>query len=134
MLSQIPTGQEPETHRRCGRVSASRTGGTTESGDSMSDVLYVPIRRRDSSGQVELEMRTLPDGRLALPAYTSLEELVRCCGPRQPWMGVDSTGLREIHRTTGYDVVLLDGRQPPPPRVEDEDRPFEDPLGRRATR
>ena len=134
MLSQIPTGQEPETHRRCGKVSASRTGGTTESGDSMSDVLYVPIRRRDSSGQVRLEMRTLSDDRLALPAYTSLEELVRCCGPRQPWMGVDGRGLQEVHRTTGYDVVLLDGRQPPPPPAEDEDRPFEDPLGRRATR
>ncbi|KSZ58134.1 hypothetical protein Z045_13075 [Rhodococcus pyridinivorans KG-16] len=100
----------------------------------MSDVLYVPIRRRDSSGQVRLEMRTLPDGRLALPAYTSLEELVRCCGTQQPWMGVDNTGLQEVHRTTGYDVVLLDGRQPPPPPIEDDDRPFEDPLGRRETR
>ncbi|WP_277370747.1 SAV_915 family protein [Rhodococcus rhodochrous] len=100
----------------------------------MSDVLYVPIRRRDSSGQVRLEMRTLSDDRLALPAYTSLKELVRCCGPQQPWMGVDRRGLQEIHRTTRYDVVLLDGRQPPPPPVEDDDRPFENPLGRRATR
>ncbi|WP_338109532.1 SAV_915 family protein [Rhodococcus zopfii] len=44
-------------------------------------------------------MRTLPDGRLALPAYTSLPELIRCCGPRQAWMSVDSAGLQEIHRT-----------------------------------
>jgi len=104
----------------------------------MSDVLYVPIRRRDGSGQIELEMRTLPDGRPALPAYSSLQELVRCCGPQQPWMGVDSPGLQEVHRTAGYDMVLLDTRQPPPPPDEDEDHPSEylldDPLGRRGSR
>lgn len=106
----------------------------------MSDILYVPTRRRDKSGQVRLEMRTLPDGRLALPAYTSLQELVRCCGPRQPWMGVDSAGLQEIHRTTGYDVVLLDARQPPPPpsTAEDECRRsrgwLQDPIGRAGAR
>lgn len=103
----------------------------------MSDVLYVPIRRRDDSGRVRLEMRTLPDGRLALPAYTSLQELVRCCGPQQPWMGVDSAGLQEIHRTTAYDLVLLDARQPPAPPAADEYRPTEsflqDPLGGRRT-
>ncbi|MCK0091249.1 SseB family protein [Rhodococcus sp. F64268] len=103
----------------------------------MSDILYVPTRRRDKSGQVRLEMRTLPDGQLALPAYTSLQELVRCCGPRQPWMGVDSAGLQEIHRTTGYDVVLLDAAQPPP-AAEDEYRRsggwLQDPLGRTRTR
>lgn len=104
----------------------------------MSEILYVPTRRRDGSGQIRLEMRTLPDGRLALPAYTSLRELVRCCGPRQPWMGVDSTGLQEIHRTTGYDVVLLDARQPPPPPPEDESGPprswLQDPIGRSGNR
>ncbi|MBH0119632.1 hypothetical protein I0Q12_08915 [Rhodococcus sp. CX] len=105
----------------------------------MGEILYVPTRRRDGSGQVQLEMRALPDGRLALPAYTSLPELTRCCGPRQAWMGVDSAGLQEIHRTTGYDVVLLDGKQPPPPppSLEDEfTQPrswLRDPLGRAET-
>ncbi|NLV81279.1 MAG: SseB family protein [Rhodococcus sp.] len=105
----------------------------------MDDVLYVPTRRRDGSGQVRLEMRTLADGRLALPAYTSLQELVRCCGPQQPWMGIDSAGLEQIHRTTGYDVVLLDARQPPPPPPSTDDgyrRPrswLQDPLGRPRT-
>ncbi|MFD6859406.1 SAV_915 family protein [Rhodococcus sp. NPDC060090] len=107
----------------------------------MSEILYVPTRRRDESGQVQLEMRTLLDGRLALAAYTSLQELVRCCGPRQPWMGVDSAGLREIHRNTGYDLVLLDAAQPPPPppsATEDESRRprgwLQDPIGRTGTR
>jgi hypothetical protein len=102
----------------------------------MVEMLFVPTRRRDGSGQVLLETRALPDGRLALPAYTSLPELTRCCGPRQAWMGVDSAGLREIHRTTGYDVILLDGKQPPPPPPPSEDEYTQprswlrDPLGR----
>ncbi|TCN52190.1 hypothetical protein EV641_10866 [Rhodococcus sp. SMB37] len=98
----------------------------------MSEILYVPTRRRDGSGQVQLEMRTLLDGRLALPAYTSLQELVRCCGPRQAWMGVDSAGLQEIHRTTGYDLILFDARQPPPPPEDEYDPPrsrLQDPIG-----
>ncbi|MFD6893963.1 SAV_915 family protein [Rhodococcus sp. NPDC060086] len=107
----------------------------------MSEILYVPTRRRDGSGQIRLEMRTLPDGRLALPAYTSLQELIRCCGPRQAWMGVDRTGLQEIHRATGYDLVLLDAAQPPPPpppAAEDEygrsRSRLQNPIGRAGTR
>ncbi|WP_280761589.1 SAV_915 family protein [Prescottella agglutinans] len=60
-----------------------------------------------------MELRRLPDGRLALPAYTSLDQLVNCCGGHQPWAAVDDDGLREVRRSTGYDVVLLDAELPP---------------------
>lgn len=48
-------------------------------------------------------------------------------------MGVDSAGLQEIHRTTGYEVVLLDGKQPPPPSEDEYTQPrsrLRDPIGR----
>lgn len=136
MVSRVQTGQCPETHHGCGIVPGGSYGGAAEAGDSVGEILFVPTRRRGSAEDVLLEMRTLSDGRLALPAYTSLPELIRCCGPRQAWMGVDSAGLREIHRTTGYDLVLLDGKQPPPPPPPSEDEYTQprswlrDPLGR----
>ncbi|AOW93795.1 hypothetical protein BFN03_17145 [Rhodococcus sp. WMMA185] len=67
---------------------------------------------------MQLELRTLPDGRLALPAYTSPAELARCCGAGQPWGAVNADGMGEIKRSTGYDVVLLDGEMPPGARRE----------------
>lgn len=75
-------------------------------------VLFVPTRPRDGSGSSLLEMRTLTDGRLALPAYTSLERLTSCCGPQQPWIAIDAHGLRETENDTGYEVVLLDAAMP----------------------
>ncbi|MEV0947132.1 SAV_915 family protein [Rhodococcus sp. NPDC049939] len=92
-------------------------------------VLYLPMLPRSASGQVQLELRTLPDGRLALPAYTSPAQLARCCGEGQPWGAVNSDGLDEIKSSTGYDVVLLDAEMPPGSRreVAPDDRDDEEP-------
>ncbi|CAM2954466.1 SAV_915 family protein [Prescottella defluvii] len=81
-------------------------------GSRRRNVLYVPVTGRPGAA-AHLELRRLPDGRLALPAYTSLQQLVSCCGPHQPWGAVDDDGLREVGRATGYDVVLLDAKLPP---------------------
>ena len=95
-------------------------------GNQPCDVLYVPVAGRPGAA-AHLELRRLPDGRLALPAYTSLEQLVSGCGPHQPWGAVDDDGLREVRRATGCDVVLLDAKLPPdqwrresPADVDDE--------------
>jgi len=80
--------------------------------DKRGGILYVPIAGRPGTA-AHLELRRLPDGRLALPAYTSLDKLVNCCGPHQPWGAVDDDGLRQVRRSTGYDVVLLDAAFPP---------------------
>ncbi|WP_305093349.1 SAV_915 family protein [Prescottella sp. R16] len=74
-------------------------------------ILYLPITGRPGA-MAQLELRRLPDGRLALPAYTTLDQLVTCCGPHQPWASVDDTGLRDVAQTTGYDTVLLDAELP----------------------
>ncbi|RVW02278.1 hypothetical protein EF834_11690 [Rhodococcus spongiicola] len=92
-------------------------------------MLYVPMLPRNGSGQVQLELRTLPDGRLALPGYTSLNRLTQCCGKGQPWGAIDSGGLDDIKRMTGYDVVLLDAEMPSGsrrdtvPYAQDEEEP-----------
>jgi hypothetical protein len=78
-----------------------------------ADVLFVPARPRNPASQVELELRTLPDGRLALPVYTSLGSLVRCCGQHQPWGAVDAAGFTTLKDTLGFDIALVDARIPP---------------------
>lgn len=92
------------------------------------DVLYVPVVSRPGAA-AHVELRRLPDGRLALPAYTSLEQLVNCCGPHQPWGAVDDAGLREVRRATEYDVVLLDAKLPPEYRKQDDSVPVDDEPG-----
>src|SRR5574340_1362687 len=94
----------PRRERRGGPMADARR--------PVAELLFVPTRPRDGSGRVELEMRGLRDKRLALPAYTSLDRLVACCGARQSWIAFDSAGMREVERLTGYDVVLLDAMQP----------------------
>lgn len=92
-----------------------------------ADVLFVPTRPRDASGQVQLELRTLPDGRLALPVYTSIPSLVRCCGPFQHWSALDGSGFDSVKASTGFDVALVDAgipdehrhRLPEPVQVDD---------------
>jgi hypothetical protein len=93
-----------------------------------ADVLFVPTRPRDASGRVQLELRSLPDGRLALPVYTSIPNLVRCCGPFQHWSALGTSGFDSVKATTGFDVALVDARipdghrqRPPEPAQSDDE-------------
>lgn len=94
-------------------------------------LLYVPTRPSDGSGRALIEMRTLPDGRLALVAFTSLAQLTRCCGARQPWLALDDRGLADVEAMTGYDLVLVDVKIPPEPvrKVEDDEWEGEGDVG-----
>lgn len=96
-------------------------------------LLYVPTRPRDATDTVRLEMRTLPDGRLAVMVYTSLTQLTKCCGPRQPWMAVDDRGLSEVQALTGYDLVMVDVSIPLEP-VHVADDEVDDDLGEHIPR
>ncbi|MFD4179707.1 SAV_915 family protein [Rhodococcus sp. NPDC058514] len=96
-----------------------------------ADVLFVPTRPHDASGRVQLELRTLPDGRVALPVYTSIPSLVRCCGPHQHWGALGGSGFDQVKAATGFDVALVDARipdahrrqQPEPGQADDEALP-----------
>ena len=60
-------------------------------------------------GDVEarLVLRRL-DGLLLLPAYSSLDSLVACCGQDQPWVCLPVAGLGEVVAGVGADLVVLD--------------------------
>ncbi|KAA0024441.1 SseB family protein [Antrihabitans cavernicola] len=83
------------------------------------DVVFVPTRARDDSGNLLVEIRTLADGQRALPAYTSLDTLVRALGQRQPWVALDQRGMTQVQVATDYEIVLINPPKPEPsPIVE----------------
>ncbi|MFC4082488.1 SAV_915 family protein [Amycolatopsis samaneae] len=75
--------------------------------------LYLPTSEtpKDHSG-ASIELRRTPDGRTALVAFTSLDQLVSCCGEHQPWARVATEDLPAIHRARPYDVIVLDSPLP----------------------
>lgn len=86
-------------------------GVTVRNIDREGGVIYVPTRSvRD--GQVQMNLYRLPDGRLALPTYSSLTELISCCGSAQTWAAYDTQGVSELRRLTDIDVFLLDAKLP----------------------
>lgn len=60
-----------------------------------------------------LELRTLVDGRLALPVYGSATSLVRCCADAQPYGVFPASALAGLVETCGADVVDADLPLPP---------------------
>lgn len=75
----------------------------------MSTVLHLPARRPDPDApEVELELRRLENGQLALLAFSDLDRLVAGCGPAQPWVGVPADRIDEVQQQASADVVLLD--------------------------
>ncbi|MFD9894553.1 SAV_915 family protein [Amycolatopsis sp. NPDC058986] len=75
--------------------------------------LYLPTSEtsEDHSG-ASIELRKTPDGRTALVAFTSLDQLVSCCGEHQPWARVATDYLPSIHQARPYDVIVLDSPLP----------------------
>lgn len=74
-------------------------------------VLYVPVADyQPGRADLTVDFRQLPDGRVALVAYTALDRLVAGCGPEQPWVLLPTPKLDEIGRYMPYDVILLDVR------------------------
>ena len=81
-------------------------------------IVYLPTTVRPGpDGQSGIELRSLPDGRVALLAYTALDRFVDCLGPHQPWGLVHTDRLHEIARSQPYDVIFLDIPLPPEQHV-----------------
>ncbi|MQA86712.1 MAG: hypothetical protein GEV03_19285 [Streptosporangiales bacterium] len=53
-----------------------------------------------------LELRNIDDGRVAMLAFSSLEQLVEGCGEEQPWVAVPMDRVDELQRLSGADLVL----------------------------
>jgi hypothetical protein len=74
--------------------------------DATPELAYVPATV--VAEEVAFELRRTAEGGLALPAYSTLDDLVRCCGPHQRWVSVRTEGVAECARACGADVVLWD--------------------------
>lgn len=85
----------------------------------------VPARPDTSHGTL-LDVRELTDGRLALPVYSSMEQLIACCGAAQPWLMLLAGRLPAVQRTVGFDVLLLDVDLPPELRRSGDDPQWHD--------
>ncbi len=70
-------------------------------------VLYLPVRLT-SVGHQSAEVRTLPDGRRALLAFTALDRLADQCGTEQPWSLVQTDALGSVKDEQPFDVVSFD--------------------------
>jgi hypothetical protein len=51
-------------------------------------------------------------------AYSSLEQLVWCCGDRQPWVAFRTERIDALPSVTGADVLLWDEALPAGQRME----------------
>jgi hypothetical protein len=72
------------------------------------EYVFVPVREVPTGSEALLELRTLIDGRLALPVYASATSLVRCCGDAQPYGVFRATAVEELFAASGADVVGAD--------------------------
>lgn len=97
-------GDAPPVGGRDGDGGRPRTGA-----ERGVDTVFVPTQRvRPGDAEFSVELRTLTDGRLALLAYSSLESLVECCGPAQPWAEVPAERLEGLRVMVQAAVVLVD--------------------------
>jgi hypothetical protein len=75
--------------------------------------VFVPVHEVPAGAEALLELRTLVDGRLALPVYGSATTLVRCCGDAQPYGVFAAAAVAELFAASGADVVGADLPLPP---------------------
>ena len=98
------------------------TGESTEGpAPAMGDVAYVPTVRELSPGEENAVLKLLSyssTGQLAVLAYSSLEQLVRCCGDRQPWVAFRTERIDALPGVAGADVLLWDEDLPADQRME----------------
>ena len=81
------------------------------------EVVYLPSRpTRVGDRRVWLEMQPDKRGRRALPAFTSVRELVAGCGEYQPWVSVRAERLSAVAADAGAEIVLFN------PTLSDEAR------------
>jgi hypothetical protein len=74
------------------------------------ELVFVPARPRVSGGSSELtyEVRTLADGTMALPVFSTLTRLVAALGRYQPWACVPLQAVQADTARSGMPQMVLD--------------------------
>jgi len=86
--------------------------GMGENGVVVPPVLYLPCEAGADEEAARIQLRRLEDGRVALFAYTALDRLGRCCGPRQPWVLYKTETLDALAAEHPFDLVVFDHEVP----------------------
>lgn len=73
---------------------------------------YVPTLTLATDDEVWLDLRRTNDGRTALFGYSTLDRLVRHCGPDRPWALLTVRQLQDAYEQAPYDLFFVD--QPAP--------------------
>lgn len=78
--------------------------------DVIPALVFVPARPvvRNGARDVLLETRKLPDGTLALPAFTTLGRLVAALGGCQPWAALPLRTVQQLLWQVGATAIALD--------------------------
>lgn len=80
---------------------------------ALPNALFLPTAKKPKNfGSAEIELRKTADGKMALVAFSSVQRLVECCGPHQPWALIKSEHLGNVYRAQPYDMILLDSDLP----------------------
>ena len=82
---------------------------TGPSGERSRRLVIAPARSGadERGGELAFELRRLADGRVALPVFSTVAELVRVLGRYQPWVCVPLGTVEEaVSRAAGH--VVLD--------------------------
>lgn len=77
---------------------------------ALPELVFVPARPQASRGGRELacEVRTLADGSVALPVYSTVARLVAALGHYQPWACVPLRTAQEAMARAGVPRLVLD--------------------------
>lgn len=76
-------------------------------------VVYVPSQPMEpGETELNLELRYLSDGQIAVLAYTSLDRLVHAFGTAQPWALLYSEQVWELCDNGTVDVIAVDPEIP----------------------
>ena len=71
--------------------------------------VFVPsLRVAPGDEQASVVLRQVAAETLVLPAYTSLDALVRCCGEQQPWVALPADVADALAEQAGAEAVVLD--------------------------
>lgn len=99
-----------------GQPAAPAVFGSEYSGfeaeDAAQTVYLLCQRVGPHDREARVELRQDHEGRLAMLAYSSLEELVRSCGEAQPWIAVPIDRVSGVQQDTGAELVFWDTELP----------------------
>lgn len=86
-------------------VIEPETFGTED--EQAPTVVWTPTAAPMRDGEhPPLVLREMQDGRVAMLAYTSLEEMTEGCGPGQPFISIDAEAVQVCQHLAEADVVL----------------------------